>query len=291
MRIKQTMALVALGLCAAASGKKEYTYTGMNGDRHSIEVYTPKNHSAEAKAPCFIFFHGGGWSNGNLKAGRPICEYLASRGMVALTADYSMHSRADEAKLPQGESRKRICVMDGKTVVRWVKQHADELGVDSNRIAVGGASAGGHISVLQMMDEHYINPSDPKGVDTDVQAFVLLCPAFTILERDRTPDVNVFNHLDKEFPPSLFLMGETDNWKTASVQLIGKLIQKDADVEAWVGPGVGHMFFRTEGWVTPTNIKVDEFLVKHGLLEGQTPLRAGGKDHVLEPLKELQGGK
>jgi acetyl esterase len=213
-----------------------------------------------------------------------VAEYLASRGMVAITANYSMHPKNGKGKmaLPEGESKKRICVMDGKSVIRWVKQHADELGVAANRIVAGGASAGGHIAVLSMLDNEYNNPKDPEGVNTDVKAFLLFCPAFTLLEKDIAPDVNVFDHLDQPIPPALFLVGETDLWKKASDALVEVLFQKGCPVENWMAPGVGHMFFRKEPWLNSSLKKVDEFLVSHGLMEGKSPLvhPAGGEKLV-----------
>lgn len=175
--------------------------------------------------------------------------------------------------------------MDGKTVIRWAKKHADELGIDPERMVVSGASAGGHISVLSMMDSEFSNPKDPKEINTEVQAFILLCPAFTILTRDTSPDVNVFKHLDKKFPPILFIVGETDNWKKASDVFVEKLSAKNEDLETWMGPKGGHMFFRTKGWITPTLLRIDAFLTAKGFLEGSTTLESTPEDHQLENIK------
>ena len=274
--------LMAFGLCASGGVvKKEYSYAGMDGQSHQIEVCFPENHEPGGKAPCFVFFHGGGWVGGNLNAGRPFCEYLASRGMVALTANYSMHPKNELENLPAGESKKRICVMDGKTVVRWVKKHAQELGIDPEKMVVGGASAGGHISVLQMMDEQFNNPAESPAIKTDAQAFVLLCPAFTVPERDPAPDMSVFQWLKKKFPPTLFIVGETDKWKKASDLLIEKLAEAEADIEVWMGPQDGHMFFRTKDWITPTLIRIDEFLTENGFLEGPPALQPAETDRTL----------
>jgi acetyl esterase/lipase len=283
---------VALSLCASAGAvKKEYSYTGMNGASHNIEVYFPENHKPGVNAPCFVFFHGGGWTNGDLDQGRPICEYLASRGMVALTANYSMLPKDEQKNLPAGESKKRICVMDGKTVVRWVKQHANELGIDPGKIVVSGASAGGHIGVLQMMDEEFNNPADSTEIHTDAQAFVLLCPAFTVPERDQAPDVNVFQWVEKKFPPTLFIVGDTDSWKKASDVLVEKLAEKKNDFEVWMGPGVGHMFFRTAEWITPTLIRIDEFLSANGFLKGKTTLQPAENGRKLERIMAAKQGE
>ena len=56
--------------------------------------------------------------------------------MVAMTADYRVASRHG--------TQARHCVADGKSAVRWIRQHAGRLGVDPHRVAAGGGSAGGH---------------------------------------------------------------------------------------------------------------------------------------------------
>jgi len=281
----------------AAPTKKVYTYTGIKGQEQKMEVYLPDGHKPSDKRPCFIFFHGGGWKSGVLNEGRPLCTYLASRGIVTLTASYSMHPDAKKAalsdpdaineplKLPEGESRKRICVIDGKTVIRWAKKNADELGIDPDRIITSGASAGGHIAVLQMMDDQFNNPNDPEEVDTTVQAFVLLCPAFTLPKKDKVPDVNVFQYVDKKFPPTLFIVGEKDFWLKASNPLAEQLIEKNNDVEVWMAHGAGHMFHRQKNWYPTTKIMVDRFLVDHGFLEGQSPLEPVSDEFELKPVQ------
>lgn len=274
MRTWSCIVLFAVALGANGQTMKKYTYTGMNGKEHDIEVYLPKNHKSSAKVPCFIHFHGGGWSGGSLSSGRPFCKYFASRGIVALTANYSMHPKINgrPPKLPAGESRKRICVIDGKTVIRWVKTHAQELGIAPNKIVAAGGSAGGHIALLSMMNDAFNNPRDPKNITTDVQAFVLMCPAFVLPERDRTADVNVFKNLNKKLPPMLFLVGETDGWRKACSILTAKLSRNGENFECWMGPKSGHMFFRGKSWKNRCLIKIDAFLVKNGFLKGTSPL-------------------
>ena len=271
-KIKVTFLAIILVACFkgfSQKSSKKVTYIGINGKEQDMQIYFPKNHKKTDKKNCFVFFHGGGWTKGNLTQGNEFCRYLADRGMVAITANYSMHEREKSKNLPNGESKKRICVTDGKTVVRWVKEHHKELGIDPNNIVAGGVSAGGHISVMQMMDTKFNNPKDNAEIETDVKALVLICPAFTTLNRDRTPEVNVFNHLDKTFPPMLFIVGETDKWKKASDVLVEKLKEKkNVDLELWVGLESPHMFYRKKEWMDSTILTIDNFLTKRGFLEG-----------------------
>ncbi len=286
-------ALLAISVTAKAeSAVKVYTYVGIDGNEHRIQAHFPTNHKPTDKRPCFIFFHGGGWKSGDLKQGQVLCDYLAERGIVAVTANYSMHRRTEKGKLDlgnpdkinsgpalaDGESRKRICVIDGKTVVRWVKQNASTLGVNPEKLIVSGASAGAHIGVLQMMDDKFNNPADPKHIDTKVQAFVLLAAAFTLPERDKKPEVNVFQHVKKPFPPTLIIVGETDRWAIPTRELARQLNdQPGNEIEFWMAPDMGHMFMRSGNWYTPTKLLIDRFLREHKFLTG-TP--------TLEPVQE-----
>jgi len=136
-----------------------------------------------------------------------------------------------------------------------------------------------------MVDSTFNNPKDPMEFNTDVQALLLFCPAFALLERDQTPDVNVFNNLDKPFPPVLFLVGETDNWKKASDVLAKDLKSRGVDVENVMAQDKGHMFFRKEPWLTVCLQKLDSFLVAKGLLTGSSKLKAPASGEQLIPVK------
>ena len=150
---------------------KIYTYKKSAGKPRKMEIYFPPNHDpAKSKVPGVILFHGGGWTGGTLDQFRAACAYFASRGLVCATAEYQMLGRGEPAKLPKSESRKRVCVTDTKSAIRWFKQHAEELGIDPNRIIAGGGSAGGHISALATMNPGLNDPADPKDINTDVVA-------------------------------------------------------------------------------------------------------------------------
>jgi acetyl esterase len=101
-------------------------------------IYNPKGHRATDKRAVAVFFFGGGWRAGTPAQFQHQCEYLASRGMVAITADYRVSSRHKTKALQ--------CVADGKSAIRFVRTNAAKLGVDPDRILAGGGSAGGHVA-------------------------------------------------------------------------------------------------------------------------------------------------
>jgi acetyl esterase len=81
-----------------------------------------------------VFFHGGGWVYGDLDSHDAVCRLLAERaGVRVLSVDYRL---APEAPFPAAYD-------DALAAYEWVTRHAEELGADPGRLAVGGDSAGG----------------------------------------------------------------------------------------------------------------------------------------------------
>ncbi|GLZ39792.1 alpha/beta hydrolase [Actinokineospora sp. NBRC 105648] len=102
-----------------------------------LRVYRPVE-SAEP-APVLVYLFGGGWTLGTIDTADAICRRLANAvGCVVVAAGYRL---APEHKFP-------AAVHDCHAAVRWVAEHADELGVDPGRLAVGGDSAGGNLAAV-----------------------------------------------------------------------------------------------------------------------------------------------
>ena len=88
--------------------------------------------------PAIVFFFGGGWSGGDKKQFYQQAKAMAEHGMLAFSADYRVKTRNKTTPFE--------CVKDGKSAIRWVREHAAELGVDPDRIVASGGSAGGHVA-------------------------------------------------------------------------------------------------------------------------------------------------
>jgi acetyl esterase len=119
-------------------GKTEdLTIPGPAGDI-AARLYRPMN-AAEGSLPVLVFYHGGGWIQGDIDVHDEPCRLVANAsGGLVISIDYRL---APEHKFPAG-------VDDCLAAFRWVRDHADEIGADAGRIAVGGDSAGGNLSVV-----------------------------------------------------------------------------------------------------------------------------------------------
>jgi dienelactone hydrolase len=293
LRLLLLSAACCASLSAAPAAKSEfdglagkpYIYKTSAGKERRMEIYFPPNHDpAKAKVPGMILFHGGGWSGGTLQQFRVACAYFASRGLVCATAEYQMLTNA--AKLPAGESKKRVCVTDAKSAIRWFKQHAGELGVDPAKIITGGGSAGGHISALATMNPGLNDPADPKDIDTRVVAYIWFNPAFA-LDDHKDPEIDILTHQKADLAPAIVFFGDMDDWKKgwdAAHAKWNKLGVKNLDLQ--IAKGQKHSFFNKDPWRTVTLMEADKFLVKHGLLTGESTLKAPATGEKLVPVSK-----
>ncbi len=103
-------------------------------------IYTPKNlRKANDAAPCLLFFHGGGWVIGDLDSHDVVCRQLAHEGeLIVISVDYRL---APEHKFP-------AAVDDAISAAKWIAANANALGIDANRLTVGGDSAGGNLAAV-----------------------------------------------------------------------------------------------------------------------------------------------
>jgi acetyl esterase len=134
---------------------------GPDGNMVPLRLYRGAGTASEEILPALVYFHGGGWVVGDLDTYDSLCRHLANAARCAVVAvDYRL---APEHKFP-------AAVDDCLAVTRWVGETGGAIGVDSNRLAVGGDSAGGNLAaVISLL-------ARDRGMPT-LRAQLLLYPA------------------------------------------------------------------------------------------------------------------
>ncbi|KAJ7212244.1 alpha/beta hydrolase fold-domain-containing protein [Mycena pura] len=124
----------------------DMTHTG-------FRAFTPEGISPANGWPCFIFFHGGGWTFGGLSAENGLSTNLCSRAKcVVISVDYRL---APEHKYP-------TAVEDAIESLDWViKNGKSRLNIDIARIAVGGSSSGGNLAAILALKAAEASPPIP----------------------------------------------------------------------------------------------------------------------------------
>ncbi|HEY0440371.1 MAG TPA: alpha/beta hydrolase [Xanthobacteraceae bacterium] len=104
-----------------------------------IRLYRGIGAPASAPQPALVYFHGGGWTIGDLETHDGLCRHLANAARcMVIAAHYRL---APEHKFP-------AAVEDCEAVVRWTCGEGGALGIDRTRLAVGGDSAGGNLAAV-----------------------------------------------------------------------------------------------------------------------------------------------
>ena len=102
-----------------------------------VRLYRPASAPADARLPCLVYAHGGGWVFGNLDSHDVLCaQFALEAGIVVFAVDYRL---APEARFPGAFD-------DVVAGLQWVAANAQSIGVDPSRLAIGGDSAGGNLA-------------------------------------------------------------------------------------------------------------------------------------------------
>lgn len=122
--------------------------------RQRLDLYAPRG--GRGDLPIAVFFYGGSWDSGRRQDYNWVGRALASRGFVAIVADYRLYP---EVRFP-------TFLEDGALAVRWAVDQAGTFGGDANRIVLAGHSAGAYNAVMLGLDGRYLRAAgvDPRAV-------------------------------------------------------------------------------------------------------------------------------
>jgi len=286
--MKRALLLLSLVLPLAASaqlvkldGAKSVQYKQVEDTKLFLHVFNPKEHKASDRRPAIVFFFGGGWNGGTPKQFEPHCTYLASRGMVAITAEYRVKSRNKTTPFE--------CVKDGKSAIRWVRANAVKLGVDSKRVAAGGGSAGGHVAAATGNCLGLEEEGENLKVSSKPDVLVLFNPVYDNSSKGyghdrvkpRWKEISPMHNIRKGAPPTIVFLGTKDKLIPVSTaqEYEKRLVAVGSRSELHLYKGATHGFFnKGKGDAYPdTLIKMDDFLNSLGWLKGDPIIKKESK--------------
>lgn len=259
---------------------KSVVYKKVGGHDLRLFIRRPKPTFTGAR-PAILLFHGGAWRSG--AAGRIdfLAKEFASQGMVAIPVEYRLLPQNEKLRVPQEG------IEDARSAMRFARAHAKELGIDPNRIAAGGTSAGAHLAMMTalmpLQTKAFDASTDDLTVSPRPQALLLFSAAYSGEGQHRARDIaaNALREVTPRFlvqadnlPPTLMLHGKDDGaapFDTAEAFLAAaKAAAPKADITlvAYADHGHGfplprmdpreaekvredmHRFFARLGWVS-----------------------------------------
>lgn len=259
-------------------GFKEYTYKQIDTITLQLFVKNPVNLNTKKRYPTIIFLFGGGWNGGTITQFKPHAEYLSSRGMITVLADYRVKSRHRTTPFD--------AVADAKSAIRFLRQNSKKLNIDKEKIVASGGSAGGHLAAAAATVRGLNDPKDNLKISTIPNALVLYNPVFDNgpsgygYERigGRYPEISPIHNIDKFTPPTIVFLGTKDDLIPVETAKLYKQKMEMAgnrcDLFLYEDQKHGFFNFREDSkdgnrYFTQTLVQTDLFLESIGYLRGK----------------------
>lgn len=235
--------------------------------KERMDLYLPELRPSGVRSPAVVWIHGGGWTGGKKDASREVnvCATLAAVGYVCVSIEYRLGAGA----WPQN-------LFDCKAAVRYLRDHAKELDINPERIAVAGGSAGGHLALMVGLTSGKpgFEPDNADKLSSGSVRCVIDFYGVTNLstrqetEPDGTPtgknksggairvfgdesnlsevfkQVSPVTHVTPQSPPVMILHGRADTTVdyAQSTELAAKLKEAGVPHELVLIDGIGHTF-------------------------------------------------
>ncbi len=269
-----------------AERTKTEVYKIIGDTRLTVNIFEDSKSKENRLRPAIVFFSGGGWNTGSIKQFESHARYFASRGMVAVTAEYRVRSIH--------QSQIRDSVSDARSAIRWLRTNAKQLGVDPSKIAAAGGSAGGHLAACTATISEFDAPGEDKSVSAVPNALVLFNPALVLASLPgfdmrsvrgapnqaflgaEASKLSPAHHIKSGTPPTIIFHGYADKtipYQTAQL-FADRMIAEGNQCKLIGFPDQDHAFFNKDPFVRKTLISADEFLGALGWLGGPPTLIA-----------------
>ncbi len=229
-------------------------------------IFYPEDFKEGDQRAAYLFFHGGGWAIGIPEWGYSNCEKYSSKGMVAISFEYRL--------IDIHKSNILDCVRDAKSAILWTRQQAESLGIDPNKIAAAGFSAGGHLAACTAILNEF-EETDHSGLSSKPNAIIVHSASYNTLKGDwfarqsaqNPKSISTFHNLDKNLVPSIFFHGTNDHLAPISefTEFRDKMDALGNDYEYKIFEDVGH-FFNDPAASKTVKEMTEAFLVKLGYI-------------------------
>jgi acetyl esterase len=220
------------------------TYKTVGATEVKAHIFQPADAAKGKVYPAIIVLHGGGWNAGSPEWTYYDTQRFAGLGMVAIAGEYRLSNQKDVTPLE--------AMADTRDLIRWVREHAAELGIDPHRVAVYGSSAGGHLAASAAVFPH----AEESKTSAVPDALILLSPAASIVgdqwpqrllgTRADVKTISPAENITKALPPMFIIEGAADTvTPLSSVQrFCDRAKQVGGTCELHVYPNLGHLLSR-----------------------------------------------
>lgn len=269
-------------LCGTKSSWRieEHVYKQTPQGGLSMFIHLPQGWKPTDKRPAIVFFFGGAFRTGKITEFVRHAEYFCERGMVSVRADYRVKDR--HGTMPDK------CVEDAKSAIRWLRANAGRFGIDPDRIAASGHSAGGTVAActytaaaLDAEGENLAISSKPDllalfNTPLEINYSYRLYLGSEAMADSLSPN----DHLTEGFPPTvLFYAGLDGRHFQDGIDLVlksrglGNAVELYAIEDRTLDAPRAHNASKYSPWFERTLFLLDRFLGRHGYVQGKPVIR------------------
>lgn len=223
-----------------------YTYREVGGQALSAHVFAPTVRSAgDEPTSAVLLFHGGGWSVGSPEWTFDAARRFAAHGMVAIPIQY----RLSEGDVTPIEALADVCA-----AFRWARERAGDFGLDPDRVAGYGVSAGGHL--VTSAATVGCPQEGASALRSEPDALLLWSPALDMsrngwferkLQGRATAEAySPVEHVRASTPPTSIVQGDADTLTplAGAEGYCAQLVERGGTCDLNVYTGVGHLLTR-----------------------------------------------
>ncbi len=242
-------------------------YKKINGRELHLFVFEPKDKATRPR-PCFVSYHGGGWTGGSARMMFSFTEWAAKQGMVGISVEYRRYKAGTDVTVFD-------CVKDARSAMRHIRAHAAELGVDPDRIVANGASAGGHLAAATALFTGVDEATDDLSVPCAPQALVLFSPVIDTSAEgygnkkigERWKELSPADRVVKGVPPTLLFYGTGDTLTPGTGKFQAAMTRAGNTIELVTVEGAGHTYmFKDAALYADTLRRMEVFLRDLGFI-------------------------
>lgn len=186
----------------------------------SVDMFYTSSAKQKNDNPAIAFFHGGGWVFGSPEEFHEACRRFAGKGFVTFSFQYRL-SRNEDGTYPHPDITPVESVKDARSAIRWLRENAEKLKIDPEKIAVGGQSAGGQLALSTALLDSVNEKSDNLNTSPVPNALLLFSSNVNTLEpwidmllderRNEIWSISPYHNLRPGMPPAIAFHGEDDD--------------------------------------------------------------------------------
>lgn len=236
-------------------------YKEIDGWKLPMDIYYPKGYDPQKQYPAVVCIHGGAWKalvnkaswTGNFMNKHAM--FIAQNGAIGIAISYRSLGQEGKPELSD-------LIRDCRSAIRYLRIHSREYGINVDKIAAWGDSAGGHLAACLGTIDEYNHSEEDNNVNASVNLVIACNPILyltdsrwisycnvngDVSDKERTAkakSVSPYYHIDSTTPPFLLMHGEMDTivnpWH--SKEFCSRMQEYNRPCELTILPKARHAF-------------------------------------------------